>query len=250
MTKRRSFTDEDLTAYLDGEAEAGLRADIAGALKRDSTLQKRMDALTFDITALGSAFDALLPSAPDAPSFGASVQAIGSSPWMRYRALAATAALCVAVGWGGAAYVSRPVPETWREFAATYHALYVTTTLSEFGINPTALATELKRVSTSVGKPVQIETLSQIADLDLKRVQILGFEGRPLMQVAFLSKVGAPVALCIMKARQARDSRVELTEMRGMRSASWAKGEFEYLLVGGTDADVIAKAARVFSELL
>jgi hypothetical protein len=250
MSKRRTFTDEELTAYLDGEATERLRTDIAAALKRDNTIRKRLDGLAIDTAALKSAFDALLPSAPKAPNLGAREQATGSSLWTRYRELAATALLCLAVGWGGAAYVLQPKAESWQDFAATYHALYVNGTLIDSEKDEVGLATELKRVSSSLGKSVNIKALSQISGLNLKRAQILGFEDRPLMQVAFLSKAGAPVALCIMKALHGHDSGVEISRMRGMSAATWSKGDYEYLLVGGSDGELIRTAALAFSETL
>ena len=56
MTKIAYFTDEDLTAYLDGEADEPLTRRIDAALSQDPELVKRMEALMVPMGAIQDAF--------------------------------------------------------------------------------------------------------------------------------------------------------------------------------------------------
>lgn len=81
-------------------------------------------------------------------------------------------------------------------------------------------------------------------------MQTLGFEGRPLMQLTFLSKFGDPIALCIIRSRNTETQGIVVNEMRGMLAASWSKDGYEYLLIGGRDEALIRNAASEFAKTL
>lgn len=251
MNERPTFTNEELTAFLDGEIDESLAQEIADALENDAELSARLQGLQIDSEQIRSAFDDLLDEAPSAPSALENVRPPRSfSHALPWQALAATALLCLFVGGGIGYFISVSKQETWRDYAATYHALYVNRTLAQIDQNADEAAVQLADVSTALGKTIDPAALSQNDQLDYKRAQILGFEGRPLVQLAFLSKLGAPIALCIMRAYNAADSDVRVNEMRGMSAASWTTGEFDYLLIGGSDKALIEKAARALKTRL
>jgi len=60
----RQFSDEDLTAFLDGEADANLSEAIESALIEDGVLSQRLADLHLDKDDLKAAFDDLLETAP------------------------------------------------------------------------------------------------------------------------------------------------------------------------------------------
>ena len=101
-----------------------------------------------------------------------------------------------------------------------------------------------------MGKQLNLNLVSDVDRLDYKRAQVLGFEGQPIVHLAFLSKIGAPVALCIKRVGHPSKSAVHTTEMRGMSAVTWSKGNYEFLLVGGRDAELLTKAATKFAERL
>ena len=71
MTTGRTFSDEDLTAFLDGEADDALAREIEAALEADQDLAARLEGLTVPIAALQRAFATQLsaaPAMPDVPS--------------------------------------------------------------------------------------------------------------------------------------------------------------------------------------
>lgn len=249
MTDRHEFSDEELTAYLDGETEHAPVQMIERALDGDSTLKERLAALAVDKTQLRTGFDALLEAAPEAPALPAPERQETPKSVMGWRSLAATALICLMVG-SGAGYLFAPkLDNDWHGFVAAYQALYVNATLSPIERSEPVAVAELERVSQALGKELELAAFRQHDQLDYKRAQVLGFNGQPLVQLAFLSKVGAPIALCIIKA-DGGSAEITTSTMHGMRTAAWAKGGYQYLLIGGTDAGLIENAARHFAARL
>lgn len=245
MSKQQTFTDEELTAFLDGEADGVVSKEIRSALKRDQKLQGRLDKLDIDREAIRSAFDGLLAHAPQAPlDIEAETGSAGSTRTRWPVAMAATALLCLCIGWLAATMLQGPAQASWQDYAAKYHALYVNSTLSHIRQSADAAKAELQRVGEVLGKQFSHDALSATEQLDYRRAQILGFEGRPLMQLAFLSKLGAPVALCVIRSGGSEAREVRVSTMEGMSTAEWSKDGFDYLLVGGRDPALIEQAAR------
>lgn len=249
MTDRHSFSDEELTAYLDGETGHAQAQRIGHALDRDDLLEERLEALSIDKAQLRKGFDALLETAPEAPALCLTESGEAPKSAMAWRSIAATSLVCLMAGYG-AGYLSAPQPDrSWHGFVAAYQALYVNATLSPVERPRPVAEAELRRVSRALGKDLDPAALRQHDRLDYKRAQVLGFNGRPLVQIAFLSKVGAPVALCIIRA-DGGSTGIATSTMHGMRTAAWAKDGYQYLLIGGTDAGLIGNAARHFAARL
>ena len=264
MTEMRQFSDEELTAYLDGESEPAQVREIDAQSASRPDLKQRLRDLEVDREAIAGTFRSLLETAPKMPELpgaeraearGHGIGGTGRQPVARrFRALGALA-VCLALlalGAGGGFLASESREAGWRDYVAAYQALYVSGTLSHLKTSPTQQVGELSRVGKALGKEFDLASLQNIEQLDYKRAQTLGFEGRALVQLAFMSKVGAPVALCIIRSTGTPGARPEIRfeTIEGMRAAYWGEGGFEYLLIGGTDAELIATAANYFSKTL
>jgi anti-sigma factor RsiW len=249
MTKNQTFSNEELTAYLDGEAPSEVARRIDLALGTNAKLKIQLESLSLDRAALKSAFEGLLQAAPQYPieHQAAANVAPASSNLLKY---AAVAALFAVMGWAGAYGLFQSKAATWQQQAAIYHSLYVNATLTN--VNPSAIdmETELARVTAAVGKDISLDDLKRVSEFEYKRTQILGFDGRPLMQVSYLSRLGTPVVLCILRSKATLTSDVKTETMQGMAAATWSKGAFEYLLIGGNDRDLIERAAKTFAAVL
>jgi anti-sigma factor RsiW len=256
MSDQRTFTNEELTGYLDGEIAADLAEHIRLAATQDAQLALRIGHLQLDTDQIKHAVDTLLddsPALPDMLSDGLSDRPPRSSVGparVPIRSLIAASLVFLLLGGALGAYLTSLRGETWQDYAATYHALYVNSTLAHVNRTQSTEKAELQRVSDALGKKLPLDALSDIAQLDYKRAQILGFEGQPIVQLAFLSKIGAPVALCIKRVGHQSKRAVRSVTMRGMSAVTWSKGNYEFLLVGGRDDDVLAKAAEKFAERL
>jgi anti-sigma factor RsiW len=249
MTKNHTFSNEELTAYLDGEASPEMARSIDVALGTNDKLKIQLESLSLDRAALKSAFEGLLQAAPPYPIEHQAVANTGSASGNLFK-LAAVAALFAVMGWAGAYGLLQGKSATWQQQAAVYHSLYVNATLNHVDSSAHDMQAELARVTAAVGKDVSLADLKRVSEFEYKRTQILGFDGRPLMQVSYLSSVGSPVVLCILRNTAATNSTVKIETMQGMAAATWSKGSFEYLLIGGGDRDLIERAAKTFAAVL
>jgi hypothetical protein len=250
MSDQDMFTDEVLTAYLDGEGEHRQRQIVEEALAANKDLRARLEKISIPVDDIRSAFNTLITSAPAYPLQvnRIATKSLGFAGLLR--PIAATAVLCLLTGWYAAGLINVDRKEDWRRSVAVYHSLYVSDTLSDTNQTTAAMRDELTRVSIGLGKPITLEMLTTSKVLDYKRAQVLGVEGRPLIQLAFLSKTGTPVALCIFNDGAIGNANIKTGTMLGMATASWSKGDFDYLLLGGPDLQMIGDEAALFSALL
>ncbi|MEO1723877.1 MAG: hypothetical protein AAFR84_15920 [Pseudomonadota bacterium] len=234
----RYFSDEELTAYLDGEFDFTPAARINQALQDDAALQARMEALTVDRSAIRETFMELEPGIISIPV------PVRSPPRRLFLALS-TGAVAAVFALGIFVGALRDTgPDGWMDYAAAYHALYSTNTLAHVDQSTSEMDLELNRVTASIGKSISVETLSSLPDVDYRRAQVLSFEGQALVQLSFLSGTGAPIALCITRSSDADGQPPTRTRMEGMAGAVWSRNGHEYLLIGGQDDALIARLAE------
>lgn len=252
MNDQPTFTNEELTGYLDGEIEHGLADRIRENVARDAQLAQRLNSLQLDTGRVKVAVDTLLTSAPAPPAFLSedAEPAVRSPRLAPIRNLIAASLVFLLLGGALGSYFTSIRQQSWQEFAAAYHALYVNSTLSHVNRARAAEEAELQRVSNALGMDVAIGDVSDGEYLDYKRAQILGFEGQPVVQLAFLTKGGIPIALCIKRVEQSSAQPLQSRTMFGMSAVSWSKGNYEYLLVGGRDQEALSKAAEKFAVRL
>jgi len=248
MSERVSFSDEELTAYLDGEASDDLRGRIAAACVTDPQLTARLTRLTAGQRELVAAFDRLLQSAPAAPAIPAPV-ATGA----RRRVFGGAAAGLVA-GVALAVSVSAWMPgrdamlSDWRQVVAAYQFLYIPQTLAGVTQDADQSARQLQHLSQVIGR--DLTTVPDAAPgLAFKRGQQLGYRGRPLVQLAFVTHGGEPVALCILPLAE-RDAAPKQAVLAGLDAVYWTEGGFGYLLIGREDPARLNAAAADFRARL
>jgi anti-sigma factor RsiW len=245
MTDRFSFSDEDLTAFLDGEADAAMSDRISAALESDMALQDRLSALDIPRDALALAFDPVLASAPPMPPLpDVEVQAQAPRGWGMLAAglgggLAAGIALAMSLQLGA----PEPSQPGWLQVVANYQALYVPETLSKGPVlSANAKAEQLANLSNILD--VDLSNLTLVGDLELQRAQQLGFRGKPLAQLAYVLPDGTPVAICILQSGKPA-SDVKTSEIEGLAAVHWTTGQHGVLVIGGNDPNVLSQIAPI-----
>jgi anti-sigma factor RsiW len=244
-SKTRTFSDEDLTAFLDGEAEMGLSQAIEDAQAADPVLRQRLEELGTAFDALPRAFKPLLNAAPDMPDLP---KARNAYP-MRAAPSLMMASLVLGVGLGFL-LTNRNGPSStdWMQSVAEYQVLYVPETLTSVAQSTARQAADLARLGgvldLDLGPAQDGDTLT------FKRGQLLGFEGQSLVQLAYLAPGEVPVALCIIDLGELADTNVVATRMLGMSAAHWQRGKHAFLLIGGQDDALIKDAAERFAAIL
>jgi len=240
----RYFSDEELVAFLDGEDDFAPTEEITYALKHNADLARRLDALRVDTNLIAEGFKELAVGDRPRP-------ALTSTPAMSrpYRQIAAAAAVALLVGFGAGYSTSTPDQPGWKAYVAAYQALYTNATLAHVAQSETRKRSELKRVAASIGKDIDLTKLSISPEVDYKRAQTLSFKGKALVQLAFLSSTGEPMALCIIRSKNNKKADVSVGELEGLSTATWARDGYDYLLIGGTDQPLVSRLATKFNEV-
>lgn len=246
------FSDEQLTAYLDGELEQATHEAITQALARDSALSDRIASLDLDTDAVKADFDALLAQTPNAPDFSAT-DITGSATAPRTMRWGGVAALClIAAGIGSAttsSLLQRSAPGQWTDYVAAYHALYVTDTLQAVQLDETVAAAGLARAAGAINLPLTLDAVTNLPGVQYKRAQVLGYAGLPLAQLTYLTKDGVPIAFCIYP-KDSADSPLSVGQLEGMATASWTQDGHAYLVIGGSDSAYVEQLAHTLTARL
>jgi hypothetical protein len=213
---------------LDGELDKQEAAQIKAAAKSDGAVAARLDALAVPMKLLKLSMN---PAVLDAPALPAHLAGAAPSPsrgiWVA-SAIAASFVIGVAV-----TNFMRPAPNTgWIATIASYQALYVTETLDGATQPSAETAQVLARAQDTFG--VDLSEALSVAGLDFKRAQMLGLNGSPLLQVAYLAEDGTPMALCL-KSVSGPDRGPKTTVMFDMAGVSWVENGIGFLLIGGGD---------------
>ncbi|MEM6308515.1 MAG: hypothetical protein AAF754_00585 [Pseudomonadota bacterium] len=259
MNTDRTFSDDDLTAFLDGEAGKTLADDIENALATDPKLTTRLENLTVPLDSLRHAFDAQLASAPPVPNLFATNQIALPQTIVGRKGFWPGLGVGLVAGVTGAAILLNAVQPTqksdgWLDVVANYQMLYVPETLdpprrSTPGGNDRTqgYAADLASLSDVIG--TNIEDLYRVNGLTFHRAQLLGFRGKPLIQVAYSLPDGTPIAICIVPSDTAEKSpRAQV--LQGMAASDWTTGSHGVLVIGGEDQSIVNDIAQTVMPLI
>jgi anti-sigma factor RsiW len=243
MTDMAHHTDEELTAFLDGEAEAEVMRAISLAVEQDQNLASRLDDLRHAETLIRAPFEALLTHAPQIPA-SLVTPAPSSFGWREMAAGLVVGALLMS----GAALWLRPKEPGWQDKIATYQALYTADTLASLDHDEASVTAQLQSLSSLIN--LDLSNVRDGQTMTLKRGQMLGLNGKNLVQLAFLTSSGDPVALCIIHNGKPGTKPFQPKQLQGMQAVSWARDGYGFLLIGGQDSDAVITAAKQFNETL
>lgn len=232
------ITDEEITAYLDGEFEYTPAAEIENAINNNPAFASRVESLSIDKKKFVNAYDGLIKETPTMPNLS---YRRDRWPKVSFAKIAAVTCIVLLVGIGLKTYFVTQSHPSWITYVASYQSLYSKNTLAHINQNELEATQELKRVSASIGRDIKFDSLDIHEILDYKRAQILNFEGQALMQITYLSKSGAPIALCIMRSESAAQisETPKFKTLEGMRSAYWQQGGYQFFLIGGKNEALI-----------
>jgi len=237
------FSDEELTAFLDGELDDARAEAIALALETDVDLQAQLAALEVDFAPIRAAFDDMLGDAPDIALPVVTPARSVSRPLL--------AASIVALGVGFAAgWFAVPAPEVekpgWLAVVASYQKLYAAETLEGVAPEAATISREVAAVSEGLGRNFDAGKL-ELAGLSYRRGQMLNFNGKPLAQFMYQTADGTPIALCAIKSG-AGDKAVGGKVIDGLQAAIWRKDGFAYLVIGDASEAEILGFAKGFAD--
>ena len=130
----------------------------------------------------------------------------------------------------------------WITAAASYQQLYSRDTVANVNSDTDLSIKTVNEIRQDDGLALRIPDLSA-AGLTFKRVQRLRFNNKPLVQIVYLPKEGAPIALCVMKEVKP-DAAVADQKVASMTVVTWRQAELGYALIGqpqGVDLTALGK---------
>lgn len=238
-----------IAAYLDGELDAAGRAAFESRLADDAALRDRLHVMEAGSRPFSEAFGVLLAAAPAdrlRAMLAATVADSSRQPArvrggvVRRLAMLAAALAIFALGAvaGGAWIATRPAdPPGWRQVVAEYFVLVTPETLQVVRNDPEALSAELVTIGAKLPLDLTPGNLA-LSDAELKRAQLYQFNGRPLVQLAYLVDATEPMALCII-ANGRPDADIAFEEREGSNVVFWTHNGLGYMLIGKAGRPVL-----------
>ena len=250
-----TFTDEQLQDYLSGQLDADTSTMLEQSIAEDQDLEDRI--LVLERAGSAALRDAIqsMPIADRLAPIQEGLPLPGSNtitPATRSRWPGAIAAAVAAAVVAGVLLINGPVGpngDRWQDQVAIYQALYVTDTLAPVQADPGDVEDQLIRSAEALGRPLPLDAVGDLDGLPLLRAQILGFDEKPLIQMAYLTEEGVPVALCAIKLGSDTNGVVSET-LTGLASVHWSDGAYSYMIVGDIAPDRLLKMASDVQGLL
>jgi anti-sigma factor RsiW len=251
----RMPSDEQLTAFLDGELPQQEMARIEALANEDEEVAARIEFLANGSMPFRDAFAPLLDEAPKqkldamlaaipAPAAIAKTERSIITRRGLFGALAASLAVGIIADrayLGIGRNLGRDEGSEWRSVAAEYIALYTPDTLAG-PVPPADVQTaQLARVDSKLGLNLSPEAVA-LPGVDFKRAQLLEYDDHPLAQIAYLDPETGPMALCIVRSEKgAKEPDIE--GRKGMNVIYWSTATHAFMLIGHAPVDRMREIA-------
>lgn len=253
MNEHARPSDEQLVAYLDDQLDTDQRRRVDAAIAEDSTLNLRLQWLARSNLPFRQAYDELTQQAPvDRLQAMLDTLPAPARPALNRRwFLAAAAGLVLGgvladrlyLGWRAS-----QVKHNWRGLVAEYMALYVPQTLEHLPVDDATHSAQLRTLDARLGVNLVPAQLA-LPRVELKRAQILEYDGVPIAQITYLDPAHGAMALCITLSNTG--SRHFAHERRhGMNVVYWADLEHAWMLIGHNPAPELEEMAKLLKSRL
>jgi len=236
------YSDKTLIAFLNGELDDKLSQAIEADMTADRSLERRI----MDLDPMAATVRAGMQSLPQSGRLDPIQKQFKAPTEKSFKSgglIAATLAVGLGIGWVVSSFLQNNTTN-WRTEVAQYQSLYVNETIAHLDVSPAELSKQFERASQALGLSLPQDALSNIDGLELRRAQVLGIAGAPLVQIVYRDSNGTPYALCVTTGTNAA---VGSEELYNMASHSWANGTHQFLLIGGRDQDLVDNLASDMS---
>lgn len=126
----------------------------------------------------------------------------------------------------------------WRQAVADYQVLFTTDSLTPDQGGGAALALASEQVGLALDPATRAA-----AGLEFRRAQVLAFNGKPLVQLAYLGDDGIPVAFCIIASNKP-EADVQYEVRNGLGIVHWIIGGYGLMVIGDLPEDRLNNIAR------
>ena len=126
----------------------------------------------------------------------------------------------------------------WRQAVADYQMLFTTDSLSPDQGGDAALALASERVGLALDPATRAAS-----GLQFRRAQLLAFNDKPLVQLAFLGDGGVPVAFCIIASNKP-EAETQFEVRNGLGIVHWIIGGYGLMVIGDLPEDRLKSIAH------
>jgi anti-sigma factor RsiW len=255
--------DETLIAYLDGEVDAGTRAEIDAWLESDAALRDEAAGLSASAEALRLAFEPVLhEEIPERLLLAARGQtgaalidlatvrqkrgSLATKPWMQWAVAAGVAGLLIGGGVGyfsgsGVAPTSNPATNlasaNWLDNIAGYHKLFVNAGADDLALVdvPANSADAARKAVQKLPADFRLPNL-QPWGLQFQGARYLVVEGQPATQLFYTTDNKSLGSLTVVVGTTNRPDLAPSFDRRGdLNVLYWRHHGHAYTLVGSAD---------------
>lgn len=253
-------SDEQLVAYLDGELPLDERAEVNRALAVSEAARDRLELLRSGDRPFAEALDVLLDQAPtnrlsshllpsNRPVASPQAETAGASSTRGWMPMAAAAAVLVALVGGFLGGMVAPgidragdvavleeeedpddepvvAERGWRQAVADYQVLFTTDSLTPYQGGDSGL----DLANAALGIPIDGVT-EEVSGLNFRKVQLLQFKDKVLVQIAYLSHSGKPVSFCIIASNKPQQA-VQVERRNGLEIVHWVLAGYGFMVIG------------------
>ncbi len=250
--------DTDLVLYADGLLDPERKERLLQTAANDATLANTLAALDASRLPFKAAFNQQrMPEVPeklrdDLHNLTRVTRELGVAPATNLRsrkrlpitlAQAASLALCVGLGfaigkapladyWNNST-VQHPRSAShieWVDRVLNYQSLYVPNTTAHIKADWKSANAIIERLTRTLGLKAAIPDLSD-AGYEFARVQELGYEGQPVLQLVYNKAGKPPLALCFMPAANDADTTLKIVKHLNLSVADWIAHNQRFALV-------------------
>jgi anti-sigma factor RsiW len=261
MAESRSFGEDELSAWLDGELDEAARAEIEVALAGDPEATATVAAWRAQGEALHAAFDSVLDE-PVPPALAAAASApapkgrtgSGMAGWMR-----AAAALALFVAGAGAGWVANDrlgppaatIVNSENRFihqAVSAHVVFIRERRHAVEVDAAKEEAHLVRwLSARLGRKFRPPALTQ-GGFALYGGRLVADEGGPAAQYMYQNGAKQRVTLYVRKRRDVPETAFRFAEERGQAAFYWIDGPLAYAIVAPLPRERMLQLARLVFE--
>ncbi len=250
--------DTDLVLYADGLLDPERKEQLLQTAANDASLASTLAALDASRLPFKAAFDQQpMPAVPDklrddlhnltrvTRELGVAATPIKPTRMLLSTHLiqAACLAICLVLGYAIGTTVPTEQSQatieqhdrsqtqiTWVERVLNYQSLYVANTTRHLRADWQAAKNTIERLTNASDMKGAIPDLSA-AGYEFARVQELGFEGQPVLQLIYNKEGKTPLALCFMPANNEANATLRVKRHPDQSIADWITHNQRFALV-------------------
>lgn len=254
MTGKKSFSESDLHAYLDGELTGRERDEFQALIERDPDLRKRVEGFRDADEMLRQALDPVANEGVPARLLAALLaEQRTPGPWLRRAAVAAIAAFVLGgwIGWYGSGLADGTGAgsrDTARQ-AQNAHRVFV----SEVRHPVEVVAADYDHLVGWLSKRLGHALVAP--DFSTQKFELIGGRllpgaGTAAAQFMYEDKAGERITFYVAQNPGASSTAFRLSELNGLRTFYWIDGPFGYALSGNIDQEALLALAHAAYDQL